>query len=159
MYRTTTLLLFYILLQASSCKKSEHVNGETGGEEYFAFGIAYGECQGDCAHFYCIQNGQSYADDINYFNRTDNGLQFKNTPLPDSSYKKIKLLSTALPAYLVNHTNQTFGCPDCRDQGLIYIETIINGQKVHWMIDPDESKQPAEIKSYVQQLTEVRKRL
>lgn len=151
MNRFFLVFIFILLMQASCSKPSTGIpHGE---EEYFVIGRAAGRCAGDCATFYSLKNGTAYADDMTYFHRTENELSFDAKALPDNKSKKLKELSGKIPQYLKDHTNQTFGCPDCRDQGLIYIETKINGVKKHWMLDTDTRELPAEIRSYAEDVS------
>jgi hypothetical protein len=153
MLRIVWIPVFYLLLTAS-CRTGYEVAPPIE-EEYFAFGKAYGECGGNCATFFAVKNGKAYADDMNYFYRNGEDLVFSPNPLSANKYLKIKELANSMPTYLTSHSNQTFGCPDCRDQGLIYIEKRLNGQKAHWMIDPDKDKQPVEIQNYIDKISTV----
>lgn len=146
------LIYIFILLVYTSCSKPS-TSIPQGKEEYFAIGRAVGRCAGDCATFYSLKDGTAYADNMTYFHRTENELTFQAKALSADKSKKIKALSGKIPQYLKDHTNQTFGCPDCRDQGLIYIETKINGVKKHWMLDTDTRELPAEIRSYAEQVS------
>ena len=148
MIRFLLLPVFALLVYACS-KPSTVPQGEG---EHFVIGKAYGMCQGDCATFYSIENGIAYTDDMKYFYRTENELKFKTNALPADKYKKIKKLAGQIPQYLIGHPNQTFGCPDCADQGLIYVETKINGVKKHWMIDTRMADIPVEIRSYAEEV-------
>jgi len=157
MIKTIWLLACYLLLAVSCNKPAQEM--EVAEPEYFVFGMAYGECQGDCVTFFAIDNGLAYADDMNYFYRNGEDIQLLASALPHDKYEQIRNLKNKLPDYLAKHTNQTFGCPDCHDQGLIYIEGLQNGQKVHWMIDTDVEKQPVEIRNYIAELLTVFKQL
>jgi hypothetical protein len=150
MNRLVLIPIFVLLFTASCSKPGTKI--PQGDSEYYVIGKAYGMCQGDCATFYSIKQGNAYADDMTRFYRTENELKFKSSPMAADKYKKIKALSGKIPQYLIDHPNQTFGCPDCADQGLIYIETKINGVIKHWMIDTRTADIPAEIRSYTEEV-------
>lgn len=139
---------YYILialLLCVCCKKEQHNTDN----DYFAFGKAYGECGGNCATFYKIEAGKLYADDMEYYM---GNFTFNTIVLVNSDYLQAKILEDNFPVYLTNHPNQTFGCPDCHDQGGLHIQRRINGDVKEWHIDTDTAEQPVEIRPYVQQV-------
>ena len=82
-------------------------------------------------------------------------LIFKSTALNNEKYLIAKPLIDSFPAYLINNPDTTFGCPDCFDQGLLYIELKSNDGIRYWNIVMDENSQPAEIRDYVRKLLTV----
>ena len=122
----------------------------------FVFGSAYGMCAGDCAKFFAIANQQLFPDTMAYYTGFTG---FSSTHLPDAKYQLAKQLVDEFPTYFINHPNTTFGCPDCADQGGIYIELKENGRVKKWSIDTDVSKQPAETKDYIAKLRTVLRQL
>lgn len=121
-------------------------------DEYFAFGTARGFCAGNCANFYLIKNGQIFPDDMYYYH---DSLTFKTTPLSNEKYLLATQLINNFPDYLKNNPNKIIGCPDCADQGRIYIEQKSNGRKYYWHIDTNVESQPGEIKEYISQLKDI----
>jgi hypothetical protein len=134
--------LFFILI---SCKKEAALN-----DTYFAFGSAYNFCVGDCAHFFLISDGALYGDDMDRYSAST--LKFKNIALPNDKYILAKQLLDNFSQYLNNHTDTTFGCPDCYDQGSYHLQMIKNGKFINWHIDTDTLSQPVEIRNYINDL-------
>lgn len=118
--------------------------------DYFAFGIAHGECLGNCAKFFQIKDNKLYADDMDYYSNSD--LKFLKEPLSEEKYNTAKKLIEDFPDYLKNNPDKTFGCPDCADQGGIHIEIKNYDIIEYWHIDTDFNNQPAEIKGYIQEM-------
>jgi len=141
---------FFLLLLLSACAKEKMPGSE---DDLFAFGTGYGFCAGDCAHLYQIRQEKLYPDNIN--NLYLDPITFAGTPLPDSSYQHARALPSALPDYLLQHPNQTFGCPDCYDQGVIYVELNEKGTKTFWKLDPSVSALPVEVQPFAQQILDV----
>ncbi len=141
------ILIFILILKLVSCQIDEH-NKPTN-TDYFIFGTGYGECIGNCSHYYSINNGKIYSDDMLAAYEL---MKFSNTPLSNEKYLLAKPLLDSFPQYLKNNPNITIGCPDCVDQGRIYIEFSQNGQIVHWNIDTIKSNHPKEIKDYLEKL-------
>lgn len=137
------LPLFFI-----ACKK-ETPNTVALNTDYFAFGHYYGFCSNNCVDMYLIKDTLLYADDMPKYEQP---LVFKNTVLEITKRDVAKKLLDQFPSYFMAHPNAIIGCPDCRDQGAIYIELKQNGTNIHWTIDPDTSGQPQEIRAYIQSL-------
>ncbi|MFT3824056.1 MAG: hypothetical protein QM731_09050 [Chitinophagaceae bacterium] len=150
MKRLLPLLLFAVLAFAACQKNNSNDEQPT----QLIFGKSYGECVGNCATLYKVYNGQLYPDNLSYF-YYGGELKFSNTSLSNEKYNIAKQLLDNFPAYLKNLSDSSFGCPDCHDQGAIYIQFSEKGVIKKWNIDPVESRQPDEIKAYIQQLNAV----
>ncbi len=130
------LMLFLIL---SSCTED---NSELGllDKNYFIFGHTYGECEGEeCVETFLISKGKIYEDVLDIYTKTE----YDFIALQNGSMEELIQLPSLLPNELINSDQETFGCPDCLDQGAIYIERSINGKKEHWWIDQDKNAIPA----------------
>jgi len=142
------IIIAAISLFLFSCKKEN----TTVTVNRLAFGVSYGFCVGNCAKFFLLNNDNLFADSMDRFTTP---LLFKNTALAQDKYNLAKELLTTFPKYLTLHSNETFGCPDCVDQGAIYIEATINGTTSYWKIDTDTGKQPDAVKAYINNLTTI----
>lgn len=141
------IYLLLILFAFNTCKKDPALTGD-----YFAFGVAHGFCINNCADFFLIKKNKLYPDDMEHF---WGKLTFKNTPLPAQKYESANNLKINFPVYLRQHPDTTFGCPDCVDQGRIYIEIKEKGDIMFWNIDPSKNTQPTEIQNYIENMEEV----
>ncbi len=136
------------MIITTSCEKSN-----LSPELTLIFGEAYGFCAGDCAHFYQINDQHLLKDNIEQYESTPPG--FDSTPLSTADYELAKPLLVDFPAFLLGNTNQTFGCPDCADQGGIHIYYSNNTASFFWHIDTNVDNQPPEIRDYIKQLRDV----
>ncbi len=143
-----SILIIISFLFISSCTRESLDN-----PEYFSFGEAYGFCQGNCATFFQIKDNMIYPDDIDRY--VDTNLKFKTEALGADKYNLAKQLIENFPSYLTNNPDQTFGCPDCADQGGIHIEIKEDGQIKRWHFDTKISLLPAAIRDYVQEVSAV----
>ena len=149
----TTIYLFSLLLLLAivvlSCSKKDlSVNSS----DNFLFGTSYGNCSGDCDQYYAIRDGKIYPTSGEYF---PGPVIISNSRLSDQKYELAKKLIDNLPPYLDQQPNETFGCPDCRDQGGIHIEYTRGGGMPSirkWHIDTDTSAIPVEIRQYAIQV-------
>jgi len=117
------------------------------------FGEAHGFCVGDCAHFFKLQDGKLLKDNIERYDGSEPS--FHQAALSNVRYELAEKLLVNFPQYLVNHPNQTFGCPDCADQGGIHLYYNAGGEDMFWHIDTSIGGQPEEIREYVSQVTDV----
>lgn len=140
--------LISLLLLLSSCTKDNLDN-----LDYFAFGNAYGMCQGNCANFFLVKGESVFPDEMDYYSGTS--LKFKSEVLPKEKYNLAKALIEDFPDYLIKNPNKTFGCPDCADQGGIHIEIKEKGQIIRWHFDTTISNIPVEIQEYIQEISDV----
>lgn len=134
------LLTISILIIMSNCKKSS-LSGD-----HFIFGSSYSECEGNCVNYFLLKKGQLHPDDMS--NWSDK-LKFKNNQLPQDKIDLAKKIEDNLPDFLKNSSSTTFGCPDCRDQGAIYLEIKKDSKKTKFKIDTDTSQIPIEIREFV----------
>lgn len=151
-------LMFFsiIILLFGGCKKDPAVNSD-----YFIIGSYYGECMGDCAILYKAENGKLYADNVKWFHLNVNSsiLKFDDSPLSNDKFILVDKLKNNLPNYLINNPSKTFGCPDCADQGGMYIEIRQDGKVIFWNIDTGIASLPKEIKNYITQCKELLEQL
>jgi hypothetical protein len=145
------ILLTVLFVLLASCKVKDNTI-EPSQTEYFIFGTGYGECVGNCSHFFQISNSKIYPDDmLGAYTQ----MKFSSTPLSNDKYLLAKSLLDSLPQYLTNNPNITIGCPDCVDQGKIYIEFKSNGVIIYWNIDTNTKDYPKEIESYITKLKKI----
>lgn len=139
------ILLLFISGVFAACKKEK-----SNQPDYFIFGRNSDFCIDDCSKFFLIINGKIYPDSTSGLVLP---LVFSTVPLTLTKYNLALPLLINFPAYLTNHANATFGCPQCIDQGIIYIERRDNGVKTVWRIDPILDSIPVQIQPYIQSMT------
>lgn len=145
------ITLAIICIVFASCKKEN--NRPVDANNYFAFGFYYGFCGPSCAEMYKLSDGQIYKDSIAISFPTP--AVYSAVPLSSAEYQLAVPLQDSFPAYLQNRPNTTIGCPDCLDQGTVYIEKSANGVVQYWVIDMDESVLAVEIRNYITNLQAV----
>ena len=62
-----------------------------------------------------------YEDTLDHYRATD-GFDF--VPLPNTKFLLAKDLTEEIPEALLKEEDKTFGCPDCYDQGGIFIQAV-----------------------------------
>jgi hypothetical protein len=134
------ILTISILLVLTNCKKSS-LRGD-----HFIFGSSYSECEGNCVNYFMLKKGQLYPDDMT--NWSDK-LKFKNNQLTQDKIDLAKKIEDNLPDFLKTSSSSTFGCPNCRDQGAIYIEIKNESKTTKFSIDTDTTQIPVEIRKYI----------
>ena len=140
-------LISFTIVAGLCCKKDK----EDGAVDFLSFGTAYDECIGNCANFFKLAGDKIYPDNTTRYSG-EGSVIFKTTALSNDKYLLAKELIDNFPAYLLTTSGQTFGCPDCADQGGIHIELKTKGETKFWHIDIDVTKQPVEIRSYIERM-------
>lgn len=122
-----------------SCDKEDH-SPDLSGNDYLIFGHFYGFCQGEeCVRTFKLTADKLYEDqNDNYMGHGDSDF----AELSQERFEQVKHLPGLLPAELLQAESQTFGCPDCADQGGLYIEHAKDGEVRTWIIDNDKSAVP-----------------
>ena len=132
------------LLTNTSCQKDGiDLNDET---DYLIFGSSYGFCMGECATTYLLKSDGLYKS-ATYLKTGD--LNTFNEELSEEKFNQIKGLEQKIPAEFLEEKKDesTFGCPDCSDQGRLYLEISIGGRKKRFNIDNYTENLPEHVKS------------
>jgi len=141
------------ILVLLSCEYKQVTPGDSfSSADSFTFGFAGGWCTG--ARFWLLRDQKLLVDSIKGCYRGET-LAFQSTPLPSGSYALAKKILDDLPPYLFKNPTKTFGCPNCADQGTLYLGMTYKGSTYSWTLDPDTANLPTEIKGYVKEINEL----
>jgi len=146
-------IILMIVLAGFFCKKinTEQKSKKTEADT-FLFGVDGGLRPGNYTYFK-IQEEKIYRNQP--YTVGQETILFDTNSLEHNKYLLSKELKEDFPDYLLNHPNQTFGCPNCADQGAIHIEMEHNGVLKIWDIDTEINQQPVEIRSYIKRLQQL----
>lgn len=115
-------LALMLLLAIASCKKQETATNTT--VQRLVFGTYFGECLTDCVTIFALDSAKVQQDTlINGFISTN--YVFAGVDLSNDKFEQVKHLLTEIPTELTTTPNKTYGCPDCHDQGGIYIQVEV----------------------------------
>ena len=139
MKKALPLLCSLILL----CACSDETDPGLGFSDYIVFGTFYGECSGDCITLFRLSETRLERDTRNRF--PDEDFQFiSGQVLGTDDFIQARAILKTIPSELVNNPQDRYGCPDCRDQGGLYLNYRINGQTTALTIDPDDTDDQSE---------------
>lgn len=144
------MLVLLMAIGLFSCKKTETV--ETDVFEYLIFGSYAGECIGECATIYKLTGDMLYVDDMEYYTQD---ISFNSTALSQAQFDIAEVLRTEFPVDILAETEDTFGCPDCYDQGGYIVEWKTNAITKRWHLDTTEEDIPAYLAVYTQRIGEI----
>lgn len=153
------IILLLFLIPITSCEEDQLANRPQH-HEYLILGNFAGECTEGCVHYYLLDmqnrslfriNSQEYPPN----NKMLNLLDADRVKLPDEDFQLAKHLLEDLPTQLIEESDQTIGCPDCRDQGGIYLAFSNDGQDFEYFIDTDKEAMPAYLQDYTDELKAV----
>lgn len=145
------LILGFVLFGLSLTSCSDDDNDTF--DNYMIFGRYYGECGGDCFSVFKLTTSDLWEDtSVQYY--TDGYTFSTSALLADSVWDLTDHLLDSIPADLAaGPGGVTYGCPDCYDQGGIYIELGQNGLIYKYQIDqantPDQNQDLLDFKALV----------
>jgi hypothetical protein len=140
----SAIFLAVLLFSISSCKQDPPAYAAI--DNYLIFGHFYGLCVGEgCVEIFMLTDKMLY-EDLN-----DNYLpaNFSFTELSSDKFEQVKNLVDSIPPQLLNETKDVFGCPDCADQGGLYIEYAKDGNVNSWRIDQSKNATPAYLHDFM----------
>lgn len=117
------------------------------GDDYLIFGKFYGFCGGNCTHLYKMTATELFADNMDRY-EYDKEVTFDKTNLGAAKIEIAKTVCSQYTSEIKNEKNERIGCPDCHDQGNIYVELKQNGKVQKWYIDPSLNAQPAYLQPF-----------
>lgn len=131
------LLVLFCLVQCE--KDSDSILQDQ--NDYLIFGYFYGECIGQgCIQTYKLTTTELFRDTTpnNYAGSSPFTFEVMNTEI----FEQVKSLKEDFPRTLLTLNEDTFGCPDCADQGGLLIEYSTGIKKKRWTIDQRKSAVP-----------------
>jgi hypothetical protein len=141
----TVLLIFLSLM---SCTKDNIIT--LSDTDSLIFGRFYGECIGtDCVEYFKLTKDSLYKFQDNTYPTPDKTFDDNFIALDNSKYELVKNLLTKIPKQLIKLESSTIGCPDCADQGGIYIAYKKEGITKEWLIDQSKSAVPSYLYDFI----------
>ena len=144
---------FFILiaLLAFSCENEPAF--ELQNTDYLIFGWYAGECAGDCIAAFRVSNQSLEEDTTTRFYRQDYTFQAGRV-LDNDAWSRASTLISSLPTDLIQSGTDIYGCPDCADQGGIFLIFNQAGQTRTILLDTvDTDDQPTSIINFKDQMS------
>ena len=134
----------------SSCHESWFLTRDLG--DHIVFGRFYGHCIGDdCVRIFKLTDNNLYRDQINKYPGKGPYVWKKMT---DKTFR----IAEDIPEYFPDEylqAPQTYGCPDCADQGgIVFIIVDAYTTKI-WSLDQDKNQIPDSFHPFLDRLNEV----
>jgi hypothetical protein len=148
------LILIVMTIFITACNNDEAENST----DYIIFGYSYGECQGeDCIKYFKVDQKGVYEYDDNCLPTLISSCVDTNpTKLSDDKFDIAITLFNNFPTDLYDESGGTLGCPDCHDQGALYLQISSEDDGLKdWNIDQDKNAIPTYLHTYVDKINEV----
>lgn len=135
-------LIFYFLaallaITFSSCQDDSDKNTEP---YYIIFGHFYGMCQGEqCVEIFKVTDKAIFEDSKDNYPNSDDFVKTDFSKLCEEQFQKAQSIISSFPIGILNEPDTVMGCPDCHDQGGLYIEYRKENIRDFWIIDNDKS--------------------
>ena len=125
--------------------------------DYLIFGHFFGFCGGEeCIEIFKLESNK-LLEDINDNYPWGRDFSFYNgnyIVLDHTKFDLVKNLLDYFPDSLLNENNTVIGCPDCVDQGGLYIEYNFNGIRRFWIIDQFKHNVPNYLHDFMDKINE-----
>jgi hypothetical protein len=132
-------------------EKDEFVN-ET---SYIIFGTFYGFCQGgQCIELFKLTETGLHEDTLDVYPPGAGDYSF--VKLDDDLFQQVKEISVYIPNQLIDGNDTFIGCPDCVDQGGVFLRIIDeeNDFDRYWMIDNMQDNIPQYLHEFASKVKE-----
>lgn len=146
------IIAICLCLSLAACMDDE-LAFQFGEGDHLVFGTFYGECAGNCTVLYRIQSGLLFEDDVEI--GIPDVILFNDQPLSEAKYLIAEELVTTFPSDLTGSDKEVYGCPDCADQGGVYLELKQGDNTRKWRIDTRDEEQSTQIIAYKMSLAAV----
>lgn len=143
------LLLFVVTLFLGACNNDNENHDD---DEYLIFGHYFGECQGEeCLEYFRVTETTL----IEYEDNCSPGILSScipdNEELSAAKFEYAKDLIDDFPEELYDEMT-TIGCPDCGDQGGLYLEIRKDDNIRYWNLDYSNSALPTYLQAYTDEV-------
>lgn len=143
------LIIGLVALFVAFCSKEDDITIDE--NDYLIFGHFYGECRGEeCVEIFKIKGDVLYEDTTDSYVATE----FEFVPLSQEKFELVDNIPAIIPGRLLDEAKNTIGCPDCVDQGGLYIEVSDNGEVKSWRIDQNKEEVPVYLHDFMDHVNE-----
>lgn len=123
--------------------------------DYLIFGHYYGMCGGEeCVEVFRLNDKRLQEDTTDQYPILPGFYNGSFITLDNAEHKLVKDLITYFPDSLLTRNDTVFGCPDCADQGGLYIEYHFNSIDRYWRIDQAKRDVPAYLHDFMDKVNE-----
>lgn len=138
-----------------SCKETKEHNADNSNlpeigamesDEYLIFGTYAGSCMGDCVDLFKLTKDALFKDVSNKRPYQEGFYEGDYKKLPTIDYKRVSALFGGVNPLEGKNNGKTYGCPDCADQGGIYIEYGNGEEKIKGYLDTNMDALPEELR-------------
>jgi len=142
------LVFSLTILLISSCSKDEIKLNQ---DNFLIFGHFHGECIGEkCVETFKLTNEKLFEDTVDSYSKTS----FNFIEIGSDKFEEVQDLADYFPTELLSETESTIGCPDCLDQGGIFIQYSKNGNVQSWKIDQLKNAVPDYLHEFMAKVNE-----
>ncbi len=140
------------LLAIAGCKDDDNMPNPLTDDDYLIFGTFYGECLGNCTHLFKLEDGRLYADEVNI--GIPEEIEFEEYPMSEEDYELAEELWD-VPDDITQSDQTIWGCPDCADQGGVYLEIFSTEGRSKYRIDTRNDDLTEDIIAYKDRVLQI----
>lgn len=149
MKRIRFVVFTLTILAIFSCKKDDEIGVNK--TDFLIFGHFYGNCIGEeCVETFKLTTNKLYEAT----NDNHGGTDYTFIELGNDKFEEVKDLFDYFPDQLLNENEDIIGCPDCLDQGGLFIQYSENGNLNSWEIDQSKISVPSYLHEFMDMVNE-----
>lgn len=138
-------IYFFVMVAVGfsvACDKNDN-SPVINSEDFLIFGHFYGHCLGEqCIEIFKLQDQKLYEDQNDQYVSNEGFYQADFQVLDQDKYDIAKDLWSLVPEAIYEEDQLRFGCPDCADQGGIYLELQKGTFHEYWILDQNQDLVP-----------------
>jgi hypothetical protein len=144
------LLVSVLVTGLSSCECDDLPSQGAVDSSVLIFGHFYGECIGEnCIETFKLTDSALYEDTLDQYAGSP---PFAFVPMSSELFLQVQDLRDSFPGQLWDETEPILGCPDCADQGGLFIQYENEGETRSWRIDQEQSAVPEYLHAFMDQV-------
>ena len=147
------VIIFACVIGTSSCSTNDEI--KTSNESFLIFGHFYGECLGEeCVEIFKLEDERLFEDTNDLYPNQDNFYSASFVEIGEDKYQLVSDLMDYFPDDLLHETKVVYGCPDCADQGGLYLEYKSGEMHKYWIFDQFKADVPENFHEFMDKVNE-----
>lgn len=150
MKASTLFLILSLLCGLSACDCDDLPARDSPSPAVLIFGHFNGECIGEnCIETFKLTEVALFEDTLDQY---DAMIPLAFVQLSDELFLQVQDLRDNFPQELLAEQEYILGCPDCADQGGLFISYEMDGDIRSWRIDQDQTQVPEYLHAFMDQV-------
>jgi len=152
MKKARSVSIFFILISIllGSCRTEADLNKTP---DYLVFGHFYGFSLGEeSIEIFKLESKRLFEDLQDNYPTYQEPYNAEFELLGDEKFNQVKGLIDTIPEELFSESSKIIGAPDTADEGGLYIEVMIDGRRLFWLVDMAKENVPEYLHEFMDEI-------